>query len=214
MFRPRHNNLSSVPFHNLATGVIEVTAGALGFGSDGTWDSANFLISTAASVRLEGGTKTWTGTYTGTGPGTLTFTGGTIVAGAAGATLNFPAGFFTITNDSNINGTTFTNTGTITVNGDPNFRATINNTGTIFNDARFDFVTTGQVNNLPGGVFEITSAGDGGSFGNFSGPGFFNSGIFRHSGTGDNNLSSCRRRNKTGKVAGTKVDSGLQSKSG
>ena len=56
-------------FHNLAGGTIDLTAGTLALHSNGTWTGANFLVSPGALVTLNAGSKTWEGTYTGTGGG-------------------------------------------------------------------------------------------------------------------------------------------------
>ncbi len=182
---------SSVPFNNLATGTIDVDEGVFRFSSDGTWAGATFNVAAKAELRFDGGTKTWTGAYTGSGAGAVHFTAGTIAIGDIGATLNFPDGFFEISGNPSLNGQALNNSGYLSLTGDPNLGTTLNNTGTIHNNGRLDFVANGQVNNLAGGVFEIVgTAGDGAYFGNFGGPGFFNDGAFRKLGSANADTSS------------------------
>ncbi|MEO8350299.1 MAG: carboxypeptidase regulatory-like domain-containing protein [Chthoniobacteraceae bacterium] len=180
-----------MPFNNLANGLIEVTSGTLGLGSGGTWAGATFTVGANAAVNLEGGTKNWTGLYTGSGGGNVRFTAGTITFGQEGATLNFSPGLFEITNNPTINGAPFGNAGRILFTGDPNLGATLNNAGTININARLDFVSNGRLNNLDGGLLEIVgTGGDGNYFGNFGGPGIFNEGLFRKSGPAAASTSS------------------------
>jgi hypothetical protein len=83
-----------VDFNNAASGTVEVDSGTLalwgGMNAGGTYNVA------AGSVLnlTQGQNATFTGTYTGSGAGTVQLTGGTITIGSAGATFNFPAGLF------------------------------------------------------------------------------------------------------------------------
>lgn len=177
----------TVPFGNLAGGIIEAAAGTLALHSDGIWESANFLIGAGSEVTLNSGAKIWTGAYTGSGGGILRLGGGTqgasagglVTIGAAGATFDFPADFFQFSNNARLDGGTLDNLGAITVSDRADLGLTINNSGTIRDLGQPDFLAGGQINNLVGGVFEVAKAA-GGSFasGAASVPGFFNAGTF------------------------------------
>ncbi len=180
------NTATASNFNNMPTGIIEVAGGStLEFSGGGTWGGANFLIGTDGLVTLTNGTKNWTGTYTGSGAGNLQLTGGgslsgNITAGVDGVTLNFPDGFFEWTGNGGFLGTTFTNIGTIKILGSPDLRTTLNNAGTINNAGRLDLSGTGQLNNLPGALFDnVTGVNSGFLSGGATIPGFFNAGTLR-----------------------------------
>jgi len=178
-----------VPFHNLAGGVIEANSGFVNFNRDGAWANAHFAVAQGAEVQLNAGTKTWTGTFTGSGGGTVRLgggaqgsgAGGALTPGAGGATLNFPTGFFHFSGNATINsGGVLTNVGDMTTTDRPNLEGTLANMGTIRHSANVDFGSNGRINNLASGVYEIAQA-NGGTVGGgqFTTPGFFNAGTFR-----------------------------------
>jgi hypothetical protein len=104
-------------------GTINAAAGTLVLDGGGTSTGGNYDASTGATLDLTGGqhdnsaTPVWTGTYTGTGGGTVLLAG-EIAVGAAGATFNFPAGLFQWTGYGiDLDGHTATNNGAITASG-------------------------------------------------------------------------------------------------
>jgi hypothetical protein len=175
----------TVPFGNLAGGIIEVTAGTLAFDAGGLWEGGSFLINTGSEVTLNAGNKTWTGSFTGSGGGILRLGGGvqgfsgggTITVGIGGATFDFPVGFFQFSGNASLTGGTLTNNGDITMADRPNLGLTIDNAGTLLNFAGIDFTGTGRINNLEGGTFTISNVADG-TFagGSTASPGIFNAG--------------------------------------
>jgi hypothetical protein len=178
---------SGAPFHNLAGGEIEVVTGILALHSNGTWEGAHFVISAGAQVTLNAGTKTWTGSYTGSGQGQLQLgggvqgasAGGQITVGVGGASINFPVGFFEFAGNATIAGTgVLTNFGEMRTSGFPNLSSVIENSGAIIASGRLDFSGNGQINNLPSGVMEIAIPG-GGSLAAGTAPGIFNAGTIK-----------------------------------
>jgi hypothetical protein len=174
------------PSFNNAGGKIDVTSGTLDLPT-GTATGATFTVAAGAVVDFNDVwvAQTWTGTYTGSGGGTVEFTGSSLDAGSAGATLNFPAGMLQwlgSTNDPSIEGTgTFTNTGFLIISGN-NARtldgATLNNPGTVTwtGNAVITLSSGTVINNS--GTWDIEG---GGSFaqGDFGGGSFHNSGVLK-----------------------------------
>ena len=122
---------------NAATGLVEKTGGAgTSVIGSGISFNSNGGVATASvgTLNLSTGTSTGgafnaaagasllfagylTGTYTGTGAGTLGF-GGNVLIQSAGATFNFAAGLLQWSaNDLNLDGDTLTNAGSITWSG-------------------------------------------------------------------------------------------------
>jgi hypothetical protein len=109
--------------------------------------------------------NTFTGTYTGSGPGHFVKNSGDLVIGSGGATFDFPSGFFQWIGPGRLDATagSLTNTGFTTVdtsNGnDALFSGTLDNSGTIAfqnstkNGAAF---IGGTVNNLAAGVINLS----------------------------------------------------------
>ena len=160
----------NAPFNNTAGGVIETTAGIVDFNTDGAWGNTQFLISAGAEVRLNDGTKTWTGTFTGAGGGILRLGGGTqgaseggfLTPGAGGATLNFPSGFFHFSGNATItSGGVLTNTGEFTISNQPDLEGTIDNAGVVRNLGHLDVAAGARFNNLAGATFELGRVGGG-----------------------------------------------------
>jgi hypothetical protein len=112
------------------------------------------------------GTTTWTGAYTGSGDGSVILAGDLSI-GAAGATFDFPAGFFqwmggrirgVDTDGSDV----LTNLGTLSLprnTYNPSTRSwrylTINNAGTILHTDDVLDPVGGVLNNLPGGTYDL-----------------------------------------------------------
>ena len=132
-------------------GTVQVDTGTVRFGS-GTSTGATFVIAPGAAVELTSsvGSTVYTGTYTGSGGGTVRLTQGVLHSANPSATINFPEdmfqwsggeisaasypfnndGFITLVGDVAIEGGLFTNNGTIKGNGSFNLN-TVNNNGTI-----------------------------------------------------------------------------------
>src|SRR5262249_13914321 len=114
-------------------GTVDARSGVLtlngGTSTGGTYNAAaNSVLDLTA-----GSTQTLTGTYTGSGAGTVQFSGGTLSLGVAGGTFNFATGLFQWIGGT-ISGGTLNNTGTLGISGSGNKilnSATLRNTGTI-----------------------------------------------------------------------------------
>jgi hypothetical protein len=158
--------LGSVPFNNAATGTVDVRSGTLSLSGGGTDAGGTFTFQNGGVLDLTGGSSpTLTGSYTGSGAGTVSLANGALVIGASGATFNFPAGLFQWTG-GNIDAragalTNQANTGFITISGsnDVFLLGTLNNAGTItqanppssFN--RLNFSDSAVLNNT--GLYDI-----------------------------------------------------------
>ncbi len=184
----------TVPFDNQSGGIIDVTAGEMYLGGGGTNTGGTFNVSSGATLDLTAGyaTPTLTGTYTGSGGGTVALTGGgSLNIGDAGATFDFPAGMFQWSGGS-INGPgTLDNTGTITIvsptgkgfgNG-----LVLNNSGTIAdmnNSGDLNFSDASVFNNLSGGLVNLIDGDswgydyDGGTINNETGATFEETGPY------------------------------------
>jgi hypothetical protein len=78
------------------SGVIDVETGTVALATTGGVNTGgNFITGAGATLDLTGGSSvTYTGTYTGSGTGTVALNNGTLSVGTGGATFNFPAGLF------------------------------------------------------------------------------------------------------------------------
>ena len=173
-------DFANVPFNNQG-GTVTAAAGTLGFG-EGTNTGGIYNAAVGAAIILNEGASsesTFTGTYTGSGGGTVSATSssGTMLIGSAGVTFNFSAGLFIWSNGvmegdgSATNPSVITNLGTITFssNGiDLNNGLVINNNGTILNSSGIIILnqrnpvqsTAGvSLNNLSGGLIDFTAGG-------------------------------------------------------
>ncbi len=85
----------------------------------GAGTGATFNVAQGADLDLTGGhTVTYTGAYSGTGPGTVSLASGTLSVGAGGATFNFPGALLQWTGGSlGVGSAGLTNAGTINVSG-------------------------------------------------------------------------------------------------
>jgi RHS repeat-associated protein len=121
-------------FNNTPAGAIDVRAGKLQL-QNGNNTGGTFTVAEGATLDLTGGASaTYSGTYTGSGPGTVTLSSGFLVAGSSGATFNFPSGLFAWTGGI-IAGAApgLTNSGTLTLSGTGTkyLGGVLNNTGNI-----------------------------------------------------------------------------------
>jgi uncharacterized repeat protein (TIGR01451 family) len=99
---------------------LEVDSGTLSLqGNGGTSTGGTFTVANGSTLVLAGNNTNgdaFTGTYTGSGGGTVTIGSGSIDIGTGGATFNFPAGMFQWTDGGiNLDGNTLTNVGSMTV---------------------------------------------------------------------------------------------------
>src|SRR5262249_15996100 len=87
--RPATADLDGVPFNNQG-GAIDVQAGTLDLGGGASTGGA-FSVALGAALDLSdtNDTQALTGSYTGSGAGSVRLSAGTLAVGAAGATLNF-----------------------------------------------------------------------------------------------------------------------------
>jgi hypothetical protein len=184
----------SVSLNNAPDGIVNVQTGILALGGNVYTDTSTggiFNVSPGAVFDLGGlGTHNWTGTYTGSGGGTVLLGGsGRLAIGSDGATFNLPQGMFQWTGgtiDATAGALTNVQTGYITLGGSGILRGgALNNLGTITQqpssalslqqpnaavnnsglyEIQVDGVpvtgSDGAFNNLPGGIFQ-KSAGTG-----------------------------------------------------
>ena len=145
----------------------------------GTDTGGSFDPSTGATIDLnDNTTPTMTGTYTGSGGGTVGLAGGAIAIGAGGATFDFPSGMFQWSAGSidgpGVLAVSAGSAMTIAGNGEQVLSAAVlNNSGTIVdsgNNTLF-FENSSTVNNLSGGAVDVTSTAD---LDNYSGTNAFN----------------------------------------
>ena len=175
---------------------MAATAGTLSLTGGGADTGGIYNASSGTTVNLNNGgtTPTLTGTYTGSGAGTVGLPSGTIAIGAGGATFNFPAGLFQWTGGTvqpATGGGALANAGSITIGGAGgkvlNSGLVLNNSGTIVeagtsgtND--WEFVGGSVLNNLSGGIVDMTTSetlfnsGSGNAINNESGALFENTG--------------------------------------
>ena len=106
-----------VNFNNQG-GTVAAQTGTLSPAGGGTDTGGVFNASAGATVDLCDGSQTTSlsGTYTGTGSGTVNIGSGTVAIGASGATFDFAAGLFQWSSGGlALQGNTLTNTGTIAI---------------------------------------------------------------------------------------------------
>ncbi|MFT3882186.1 MAG: carboxypeptidase regulatory-like domain-containing protein [Gemmatales bacterium] len=136
-----------------------------------------------------GGSYSWTGTYTGTGPGRVELSSGGIYTDNNNPTIfNFPQGVFHWTGGA-IGGGQLVNQGYIQISGDADkyvWNGGISNFGHILQTGLGNVVQVGGglFRNKPTGVYEINGDGDVGGY-------FYNEGLFRKiGGTGETKTST------------------------
>jgi hypothetical protein len=172
-------------------GRVEVQTGTLSLAATGgPTVGGNFTVANGAVLDLTGGqTRTYEGTYTGRGEGTIRLSSGTLEVGASGATFDFTGNIFQWTGGLLTGSSALTNTGTLNLSGssDKSLTAlTLNNAGVVnWTGEGIFYMYAGVVfNNLASGLFDIQ--GDA-TLSYYSGvnPKFNNAGIVRKSaGTG------------------------------
>jgi hypothetical protein len=112
------SSLFNVSFSNTG-GTLQVDSGTLSLGAvAGTSTGGTFAVAQNATLDLTGGSSgnVFTGTYTGSGAGTVLLQNGALQIGAGGATFNFPTGLFQWTGGTlKLQGNTLTNAGTMTL---------------------------------------------------------------------------------------------------
>jgi YD repeat-containing protein len=181
---------SSRGFDNVG-GVVDVEAGTLQLGSWYEQGNAStggtFTVAASAVLDLTGGgTSAYTGSYTGSGGGTVQLSSGTLDA-TGGVTFNFPAGLFQWS--GGVLQGTVTNTGTMALSGSNTLilMGIVNNAGTIIQtDAavlqggRYAYGDHYELHNLAGALYDLQ--GTGGITNSYSGNGTItNAGTFRKS---------------------------------
>jgi RHS repeat-associated protein len=139
------SNIEVSGFNNTATGTIDVRLGTLALlNSQNT--GGVFTVAAGATLDLTEGagnpqtscSTTYSGSYTGSGQGTVLLAGCGLVVGQAGAQFNFPPGLFQWTGGIITGGANgLTNAGTITLSGSGTkyLGGTLNNSGTIAHQA-------------------------------------------------------------------------------
>jgi YD repeat-containing protein len=126
------------------SGTVDVQADQLSFGNQapgGSFVNNVTVSSNGGTFQAEAGgvlnlsgnsTITYSGTFSGSGQGTIQLANGVLTVAPAGATFNFSPGLFQWTG-GDINGGTLTNTGTMTLSGTntKSLGVILNNSGTI-----------------------------------------------------------------------------------
>ncbi len=178
----------SVPFNNAAGGKITLgaSAGTVSLAGGGTDLGGTFTVGSGSVLDLTGGSNpTFTGTYTGSGAGFVQMNTGTLTIGSGGATFNFPQNFFQWNGGFISGGPTLTNASGAFINldgtNDKDLRTTLDNKGTIIDNAGNTRFYYGVLDNDAGATYdfqnaaEVDMANDGGT------NAFNNSGTLEHS---------------------------------
>ncbi len=116
------------------TGSVEVLKGTVNVTSESIHTGATLLASEGAALQLTGGTHTVAGTVSGAPAGSVAMTGGTLVAGEGGGTLDFSGSGFRIDNGSIDAAAGLTNKGLLTLataNAKSLTAGTLRNEGTL-----------------------------------------------------------------------------------
>ncbi|MEM9158676.1 MAG: CARDB domain-containing protein, partial [Verrucomicrobiota bacterium] len=151
---------SAVLFNNSATGVIEVSEGDLLFnGSGGVFEGGTFIVAAGGTATFSKN-YTWSGSYTGTGEGTVVIDGG-VITGDDTTELDFAEGLLEFESGTLFG--EFSNLGFMALTGTSNqtLQGTLNNSGTI--EHRGDnvlFFSSGLLNNLSSGTYQFTGDGN------------------------------------------------------
>ncbi|HUB24180.1 MAG TPA: hypothetical protein VL992_02040 [Tepidisphaeraceae bacterium] len=184
------NSLTTVPFYNMTGGVVDIDEATFYIDGGGNSTNGPFNVQSGATLDLtDGNVYTLSGSFTGSGGGTVSLEGGTLNIGAAGATFSFPTGMFVWSGGtiSGADGGALDNTGDITLTTgnykDMNDGLILNNSGTITDDGTeyWRFFGNSTVNNLANAVVDMNSSEDlqdqssgGSAFNNESGATFEN----------------------------------------
>ena len=196
------------PFNNGTNGAITVQTGTLTLAAGGTSTGGAYTVASEATLDLTGTSTThgYSGTYTGSGAGTVLLDVGTITINSTGATFNFPAGLFQWKSGTLTCTQTLTNSGYINISGtsDKTLGATLNNTGTIIQTGTGNFLMAwGSVlNNKSAGTYEFQSdAGIAAGGGGGAWPQINNEGTFKKTGgTGTTNIQEPYNNSSTGSI--------------
>jgi len=193
-----------VAFKNYPDAVVEVLAGTLrlgGGGAEGTSTGGIFHVEAGAVLDLMGGSnQNYTGTYTGSGEGTVLIGNGQLRVGAGGATFNFPGSLFQWTGGQILaQSGSLTNLGTMNLSGS-NLKwmaGTMNNAGVVTHTGAGNFQIQwggNYFNNQSGALYDLQS--DGG----LEGTGWFNNAgtVRKSAGTGISGFNA--KLNNTGTV--------------
>lgn len=143
-------------------GTIEVDAGTLSINprfTGATYTSGTFTVATGATLDLTNSNNfDMSGTFTGSGGGSVLLRNGTLLVDSVGASFDFPAGLFQWTGGTIGGSGTLTNTGSMTVGGpgSPDLRGSLADAGTI-SQTGGDLLTGGggQLTIASGGVYDI-----------------------------------------------------------
>jgi hypothetical protein len=205
--------ISSLQFRN--SGILNVETGTLESNASGTSTGGNFLVAAGATLDLTGGqSPTYTGTYTGSGAGTVALASGTLNIGNDGATFDFPPGLFQWTSGTLFIpvSATLTNSGDLTapvadrifLDIDGNGAMVNNGSFTVSGNGRFDLEGTGTLTNTG----TMTFAGGGQEFVGS----ILNAGTIIQTDTGTLNLNAnSTLTNQPGALYDLQSDAGITS---
>jgi hypothetical protein len=176
-------------------GTVEADAATLSLGAGAVLSTtATFSAASGAVLDMTGNQNTtYTGSFSGSGAGTVQINGGTLAVGTAGASFQFSGSLLQWTGGTISGPGTLTNQGTLTIGAnDKTLNGTLQNTGTvkdIGNGNRFFITSSGTFMNQAGAIFDFIGPGGAGIFDSnqFNGKQskFINAGTLRTSaGTG------------------------------
>lgn len=173
---------------NTSTGVIEVSAGTLGFSRGGGSTGGTFHVSAGAILEFTGNdTFDWAGTFTGTGLGDIEFE--SLMRGNEGSTpgtLNFPEGMFHVLSGQLLGN--IINQGWFELANPVGLfvRANITNNGTVIHSGAGDLVLNANTRFINNGLYDLRTDADLVVPGDASGGSMFfvntPTGVFRKSG--------------------------------
>ena len=164
-----------VPFNNQG-GTVEATSGLISPAGGGTDTGGTYIAEDGATIDLSDGTEgnvsTYSGTYTGSGDGTINIGSGELEIGSGGRTFDFPAGLFQWSSGSlGLNFNTLTNTGAMTIDagggltllgsddGFANTGGSLVNQGTINQSGSLTFCLNPQFDNGSSATYDFTGNG-------------------------------------------------------
>jgi uncharacterized delta-60 repeat protein len=156
------NSAFTIVFNNVPGAQVNVLTGSISFNAGGTSTGGTFNVSANAVLDLTAGsTNNLTGTYTGSGAGTILLANGVLNI-AGGATFNFASGYFQWTGGA-ISGGTLVNANVLTLassNDKALNGATLDNIGTVIHLMGRLIPSNGIIMNEANGVYDFQNAAD------------------------------------------------------
>jgi hypothetical protein len=149
---------------NNSNGTIQVDSGTVSIARGGNLTDGKLIVLPRATLNLVGGNyaTTYTGTFTGTGGGTIQLNANTLTVGQEGATFQCEGGMFEWSSGTIAGPGVLTNAGVFTLSG-PTTKTL--SSGTIWNEGTINHDTTGSLRFTNGilnnsGIYDFRGDGD------------------------------------------------------